>query len=205
MKILLTAFEPFGGETTNPAQEAVRLVPDRVGGVAVVKLVVPTVFRRSIQVVTDAMAREAPDSVLCVGQAGGRFGLTPERVAINIDDAALPDNEDSTPEDTPIEAEGAPAYFSTLPVKAIVREIRALGLPAGVSNSAGTFVCNHLLYGVLHYIRKNNLAVSAGFLHVPFSTTQAARKPSPVPSMSTEDIARGIVAAIGAIADPLPR
>lgn len=204
MKILLTAFDPFGGETINPAQEAVKLVPNRIGDTAVVKLEVPTVFRDSIRVVADAIALEKPDAVLCIGQAGGRFGLTPERVAINIDDASIADNDGKQPTDAPIEPDGEPAYFSTLPIKAIVQEIHAIGLPASVSNTAGTFVCNHLMYGVLHYLRQNNLTTPAGFLHVPFSTAQAAKKTSPAPSMSTEDIARGIAAAIGAIAAALP-
>ncbi len=199
MKLLLTAFDPFGGESINPAQEAVTMVPDQIGDTIVIKQVVPTVFGKSVGVVTDAMERWRPDAVLCIGQAGGRCCLTPERIAINVDDASIPDNEGNQPIDTPIEANGESAYFSSLPVKGIVQAIRSIGLPSSVSNTAGTFVCNHLMYGVLHYIRKNGLSTSAGFLHVPFTTRQAAEKSSPTPSMSTEDIARGIAAAIGAI------
>ncbi len=203
MKLLLTAFDPFGGESINPAQEAVKLVPDRIGEVNVVKLVVPTVFRRSVGVVADAIARERPDAVLCIGQAGGRYGFTPERVAINMDDATIPDNEGNQPTDVPIEPNGPSAYFSTLPIKAMVGAMRAAGLPASVSNTAGTFVCNHLLYGVLHFLQQNGLRTPAGFLHVPYTTAQAAAHPTPVPSMSTETIAQGIGVAIGVVAATL--
>ena len=150
MRILLTAFEPFGGETMNPALEAVKRVADHVGGTEVIRLTVPTVFYKSIAVVSAAIGIEKPDAVLCIGQAEGRCDLTPERVAINLDDARIPDNEGNQPIDRPIFPDGAPAYFSTLPVKAMVRSIRNAGIPASVSNTAGTFVCNHLMYGLLH-------------------------------------------------------
>lgn len=198
MKILLTAFEPFGGEKINPALEAVGLVPDRIEYADVVKLTVPTVFKKSIDVTAAAIEREKPDAVLCIGQAGGRFGLTPERVAINIDDARAPDNEGNQPVDRPIIAGGAPAYFSTLPIKAIVRAITDAGIPASISNSAGTFVCNHLMYGVLHTLAQNHPAARGGFMHVPFAPEQVVGRPS-TPSMSISDIAAGIEAAIKAI------
>ena len=200
MKVLLTAFEPFGGETINPALEAVRLVADRVGDAEVVKLTVPTVFYKSIETVTAAIATERPGAVLCIGQAGGRYGLTPERVAINVDDARIPDNEGNRPIDRPIFADGPAAYFSTLPIKAMVQSIRAMGLPAGVSDSAGTFVCNHLMYGLLHTLKKHYPGVCGGFMHVPFAPGQAANRDVPTPSMSIPDIAVGIEAAIRAIA-----
>ena len=201
MKLLLTAFDPFGGASVNPALEAVRLVADRVAGVEIVKLEVPTVFGRSVAAVIAAMEAVKPDAVLCVGQAGGRCELTPERVAINLDDARIPDNEGNQPIDTVISEDGAPAYFSSLPIKAMVAGIRAAGLPASVSNTAGTFVCNHLMYGLLHYIVGNCPGVRGGFLHVPFAPEQTVGLPAPAPSMSVGDIARGIEAAIGAIAE----
>lgn len=201
MKLLLTAFDPFGGSSVNPAQEAVKLVADIVAGVAVMKLVVPTVFGRSIDVVADAMKKWKPDAVLCIGQAGGRYELTPERVAINLDDARIPDNEGNQPIDTPIFADGAPAYFSSLPIKAMAAKIREAGLPASVSNTAGTFVCNHLMYGVLYHIEKYYPGVKGGFLHVPFVPSQTVGRSVPAPSMCREDIARGIEAAITAIAE----
>lgn len=200
MKILLTAFEPFGGETINPALEAVKLAAENIGDIAVIKLTVPTVFYKSISVVTAAIEAERPDAVLCIGQAGGRCELTPERVAINLDDARIPDNEGNQPIDRPIFADGAPAYFSTLPIKAMVRSIRAAGIPAGVSNTAGTFVCNHLMYGVLYTLEKQYPGVRGGFMHVPFAPSQTAHRSAPAPSMGIQDIAAGIEAAIRAIA-----
>lgn len=198
MKLLLTAFDPFGGASVNPALEAVKLVADRVGDVEIVKLEVPTVFQKSVSAVTSAIAAECPDAVLCIGQAGGRYGLTPERVAINIDDASIPDNEGNQPIDLPIFEDGAPAYFSTLPIKAMVAAIREAGLPASVSNTAGTYVCNHLMYGVLYTLAKHYPGIRGGFMHVPFIPSQTLQRQAP--SMSQQDIARGIEAAIAAIA-----
>lgn len=200
MKLLLTAFDPFGGEPINPALEAVRQVSDQVGEVRVVKLKVPTVFGKSIDVVRAAIRRERPDVVLCIGQAGGRFGMTPERVAINLDDARIKDNEGNQPVDTPIFADGESAYFATIPIKAMVAAIRAAGIPAGVSNSAGTFVCNHLMYGVLYTLSRECPGVRGGFMHVPFATSQAADRTPPAPSLSIQEMVTGIEAAIRAIA-----
>ena len=199
MKLLLTAFDPFGGETLNPALEAVKQLPDRIGGVEIIKLEVPTVFGKAIDRVTAAIRQEKPDAVLCIGQAGGRRGLTPERVAINIDDARIPDNEGNQPIDRSIVVGGPAAYFATLPVKAMVQAIRDVGLPADLSNTAGTFVCNHLLYGVLHLLATEYPSVRGGFLHVPFLPEQAAARPSPVSSLPLADIVRGLEAAIRAI------
>ncbi|MBR3795426.1 MAG: pyroglutamyl-peptidase I [Clostridia bacterium] len=198
MKLLLTAFDPFGGERINPAQEAVRLVAEEIAGWEIVKLEVPTVFGESVRAAAEAIRRERPDAVLCIGQAGGRCELTPERVAINIDDARIADNAGNQPIDAPIEKDGPAAYFSTLPVKAMAAAIRKAGLPASVSNSAGTFVCNHLMYGVLHLLKKEYPGVRGGFMHVPFVPEQVTSRPAP--SMALQDIARGIEAAIGAIA-----
>ena len=198
MKLLLTAFDPFGGASVNPAQEAVKLVADYIGDVEITKLEVPTVFGKSIAAVTAALDAVHPDAVLCIGQAGGRYGLTPERVAINLDDASIPDNEGNQPMDAPIFEDGAPAYFSTLPIKAMVAAIREAGLPASVSNTAGTFVCNHLMYGVLHTLATQYPGIRGGFMHVPFIPSQTLQHPAP--SMNQQDIARGIEAAIGAIA-----
>lgn len=198
MKLLLTAFDPFGGSDINPAQEAVKLVPARIGDVEVIKLEVPTVFRESIQTVAAAMEKERPDVVLCTGQAG-RYDVTPERVAINIDDARIPDNAGNQPIDIPIFPDGAPAYFSHLPVKAMVQGIRECGLPSSVSNTAGTFVCNHLMYGVLYYIEKKYPGMRGGFIHVPLIPQQVVKQSAPAPYMSQTDIARALEAAIKAI------
>lgn len=197
MKLLLTAFSPFGGEKINPSLEAVKLVKDKIFETDIIKLEVPTVFGKSIKIVTEAIEKEKPDYVLCIGQAGGRYGITPERVAINIDDARIPDNEGHQPIDRPIFADGEPAYFSNLTVKAMVEEIRKEGLPASLSNSAGTYVCNHLMYGVLYTLSKKFKEVKGGFIHVPFIPEQTVDKPGK-PSMSLADIVRGLEAAIKA-------
>lgn len=198
MKLLLTAFDPFGGEAINPALEAVKLVKNKIDNIDIVKVVVPTVFEKSIDTVTAAIDKEKPDAVLCIGQAGGRFDITPERVAINVDDARIADNEGNQPIEKPIRNDGAPAYFTTLPVKAMVQAIRDAQLPASLSNSAGTFVCNHLMYGVLYHLSKHYPTVKGGFTHVPFIPSQILNKPN-TPCMSLEDIARGLEAAISAI------
>ena len=198
MKILLTAFEPFGGDTVNPAQEAVALIPAEVAGAQIVKVDVPVVFGKSIETVRQAMARENPDAVLCIGQAGGRIGMTPERVAINVDDGRIPDNEGNQPVDQPVFADGAPAYFATLPVKAMVTAIREAGIPASLSNTAGTYVCNHLMYGVLYHIAKSFPGMKGGFMHVPFLHEQVMNRPGTA-SLSKADIVRGIEAALEAI------
>lgn len=200
MKLLLTAFDPFGGETVNPAQEAVKMVSSRVGNVEIIKCVVPTVFGKSIKAVAAAIEDCRPDAVLCIGQAGGRADLTPERIAINLDDASIADNEGNRPVDTPIFPDGKPAYFSTLPVKAMVAAIRAAGIPASLSNTAGTFVCNHLMYGVLYTLEKYYPGVRGGFLHVPYIPSQVTGGRG-IPSMSAADIVRGLEAAIAAIGE----
>lgn len=142
MKILLTAFTPFDGESINPALEAMKLLPDKIGNLEVLKLEVPTVFGKSANLVLETIEQEKPDFVLSIGQAGGRAEITPERIAINIDDAGIPDNEGNQPVDQPIYLDGENAYFSTLPVKAMVEAIKKEGLPASLSNSAGTYVCS---------------------------------------------------------------
>lgn len=199
MKILVTAFDPFGGESINPALEAVKLMKDKIDGAEIVKLEIPTVFRKSIDKVAEAIVKENPDVVLSIGQAGGRFEVTPERVAINVDDARIPDNEGNQPIDVPIYEDGAPAYFATIPVKAMVEAIRSAGLPSSLSNSAGTFVCNHIMYGVLYQIEKMGKNIRAGFIHVPFIPEQVARRPAPAPCMSMVDIAKALEAAVSAI------
>lgn len=200
MKILLTGFDPFGGETINPAWEAVKMVQNQIDDIEIVKLKVPTVFYKSIAKVAEVLEREKPDAVLCIGQAGGRYDLTPERVAININDARIPDNEGQQPIDIPVFEDGAAAYFSTLPVKAMVKAIRHAGVPASVSNTAGTFVCNHLMYGVLYTLEKKYPGVRGGFMHVPFITSQIVHRFPSAPSLSIEDIVKGIEAALRAIA-----
>lgn len=201
MKLLITAFEPFGGEAVNPAQLAVQRLPDRIGAVQLVRLSVPVEFGRSAAVVCEAIDAHRPDAVLCVGQAGGRAAITPERVAINCDDARIPDNAGAQPVDVPVAADGPAAYFATVPVKAMVTAIRAAGLPAALSNTAGTYVCNHLMYGVLHHLARTAPAVRAGFIHLPYMTEQTADKPAGTPALPLEQLVRGLEAAVTAIAE----
>ena len=198
MKILITGFDPFRGEPVNPALEAVKLMKDEIAGAKIIKLEIPTVFRKSVEKIHEMMKAEQPDVVLSIGQAGGRFGVTPERVAINVDDARIKDNEGNQPVDTPIFTDGEAAYFSNLPVKAMVEAIKNKGLPSTLSNSAGTFVCNHVMYGVLYYIHKEFPNVRGGFIHVPFITDQVVTKPN-VASMALADITEALEAAVEAI------
>ncbi|WP_288393905.1 pyroglutamyl-peptidase I [uncultured Vagococcus sp.] len=200
MKILVTGFDPFGQDTMNPAIEAVKRLPDTISGAEIIKLEIPTVFNKSAEVTREAMAKHDVDYVLNIGQAGGRFDLTPERVAINLDDARIPDNEGKQPIDVEIKADGESAYFSQHPVKAMVTAIKNAGLPASVSNTAGTFVCNHIMYQSLYLTHKEFPKAKAGFMHVPFLPEQVLERPG-MPAMSLEDITRGIVAAIEAIVE----
>ncbi|MBR5094051.1 MAG: pyroglutamyl-peptidase I [Oscillospiraceae bacterium] len=197
MKILITAFDPFGGEPVNPAWEAVRRL-EPPAGAELRRLQLPTVFGLSGDLVCAAMERERPDVLLCVGQAAGRAAITPERVAINVMDAAIPDNAGAQPREEPVVPGGPAAYFSTLPVKALAAAVAAAGAPAEVSNSAGTFVCNALFYRALHAIATGALPVRAGFVHVPCLPEQAERmkKDRPLPAMALDDIVRGLQAGV---------
>ena len=200
MKILVTGFDPFGGEKVNPALEAVKSLPSVIHGAEIRWVEIPTVFYQSAEILETEIVRYQPDVILCIGQAGGRASLTPERVAINQDDARIPDNQGNQPIDTPIRLDGEAAYFSTLPIKAMVQAIKEEGLPASVSNSAGTFVCNHLMYQVLYLADKKFPNMRAGFMHIPYMTEQVVNKPNTA-SMNLADIVKGIEAAIGAIVD----
>ena len=198
MKILVTGFDPFGGDKINPAIEAVKRLPDEINGAEIIKLEIPTVFNKSAEVVRKAIEKENPDYVLNVGQAGGRSGLTPERVAININDGRIPDNEGYQPLGEPIHEDGETAYFTQLPIKAEAKAIRDAGLPASVSNTAGTYVCNHIMYSLLYYINKNNLNIKGGFIHVPYITEQVLDKKN-TPYMDLKTITKGLEASIKAI------
>lgn len=202
MKILLTGFEPFGGESINPAQEAVQLVKDEIKGAQIVKCYVPVVFGKAIDTVHEALKKENPDAVLLIGQAGGRYEITPERIAINCDDGRIPDNEGNQPVDQPVRADGPAAYFSTLPIKNMVQYIKAANVPAAVSNTAGTYVCNHLMYGVLYYLDKEFPNTIGGFMHVPYLHEQVMNKKETA-SLSKDDVVKGIEAALEAIVDHL--
>ena len=185
--VLITGFEPFGGETANPSQEIARNLHGAIiGGHEVVGALLPCVFGGAITELRRQIKRVDPDLVICVGQAGGRAAITPEKVAINLDDARIADNSGTQPLDRPVVQGGPAAYFSTLPVKAIVAALCADGVPAEVSHTAGTFVCNHVFYGLMHLLRTRR-GVRGGFIHVPFLPEQArAGQPSlPLETMVT--------------------
>jgi len=192
--ILVTGFEPFGGESINPAWEIARaLQGEHIAGSQVVAHCLPCVFGESLLSLQAALSQHAPVLVLALGQASGRSSLSIERVAINIDDARIADNAGRQPIDEPVLAEGPAAYFSTLPIKAMVAGLRAAGHPAEVSQSAGTFVCNHVFYGLQHQLRGQ--PVRSGFMHVPLLPEQACRA-APQPSMSLASMVAGVRLAL---------
>ncbi len=194
--VLLTGFEPFNMETINPAWEAVRALDGWGGpGFVVVARQLPCVFGDANQAMQRAIVELKPALVIAVGQAGGRVDLSVERVAINVDDAPIPDNAQRQLVDEAIVADGPAAYFSTLPIKAIVHALRNAGLPASVSQTAGTFVCNHVFYGLMHHTAGTSLR--AGFIHIPYLPQQAAAHPG-APSMALADMVRGLQIAVEA-------
>ena len=197
--VLVTGFDPFAGETPNPSWEVCRMLPGTIAGLRVEALRVPCEFGRAVEVVGKAIEGLRPALVVCLGQAGGRSHMSVERVAINVDDARAPDNGGARPVDRPIEAGGPPAYFATLPIKAMTAAMRRAGVPTEVSNSAGTFVCNHLMYGVLHLIASRRLDARAGFIHVPYAESQVVDKAG-IAAMSLATMAKGVEAAIVAAA-----
>ena len=198
MKVLITGFDPFGGEKINPAWEAVKALPDNIDGIEVVKLQIPTVFKKSAKKLFENIDSVKPDVVICVGQAGGRYEFSVERVAINVDDGRIPDNDGYQPVDSPVFEDGENAYFSTLPIKAIVEEVKKAGIPAAVSNTAGTYVCNHIMYSLLYYLNKNNLNIKGGFIHVPFIPEQVVEKKN-TPYMELTRITKALEISIKAI------
>lgn len=175
-RILLTGFEPFGGEAVNPSQGvALALAGATIAGHEVVADILPCEFGRAMQAMSAAIERHRPALVLALGQAAGRVDLSLERVAINVDDARIADNAGASPVDTPVVADAPAAYFSTLPIKAMAAALRGAGIPASVSQSAGTFVCNHVFYALQHRLAKS--AVRSGFMHLPLLPEQAATQP----------------------------
>lgn len=190
-KLLITGFDPFGGETVNPSWEAVRLLPEEIGACRLTKLQIPTVFGRAAETVLAAAEKLQPDVILCIGQAGGRSGVTPEVVAINLREARIPDNAGSQPADVSVVENGPAAYFATVPVRAMVKAVNDAGISAALSYSAGTFVCNDVLYSLLHHYHGTQTRV--GFIHVPFLPEQAKEN---APAMALEQIAAALAAAI---------
>lgn len=190
-KLLVTGFDPFGGASVNPAWEAVKLLPDQIGEYILCKLEIPTVFGLAAETVLQTAEVFQPDVILCVGQAGGRAAVTPERIAVNIRDAKIADNAGNIPCGQRIAQDGPAAYFATVPVAEMAQAIREAGLPGTVSNSAGAFVCNDTLYCLLH--RYDGTAVRVGFIHVPYLPEQAE------PSLPLESTVKALAAAISAL------
>ena len=190
-KLLITGFDPFGGGKINPSWEAVKLLPERVGEYQIHKLAIPTIFGTAAEMILAQAQQLHPNVIISVGLAGGRDAVTPERIAVNIRDARIADNQGAQPQGDRIAQDGPAAYFSTLPVEQIAERIRKKDIRATVSNTAGTFVCNDVLYTLLH--RFDGTAVRVGFIHVPYLPAQGT------PNMELTDIVKALTAAIEAL------
>ncbi len=199
MKILVTGFDPFGGETVNPAYEAVKMLPEQIAGAEIIKLEIPTVFSKSSVAVEEGIQKYNPDIVINVGQAGGRSHMTIEQVAINLADARIPDNAGEQPLNEALQPDGDTAYFATIPIRAMVKHVQEHGLPCSISYTAGTYVCNCVMYNVLYMTQKKYPNIKAGFIHVPFATSQLIGKPATTPGMSLTEIEKSLEYAIEAV------
>ena len=186
---------PFGGERSNPSWEIVKRLPDSIAGYKLEKLRVPTEFGTAIAITTKAIDKLDPSIVLCFGQAGGRTCMSVERIAINVDDAPIADNAGRQLIDEAIRENGPAAYFCSVPIKAMVAAMSKADVAADVSNTAGTFVCNHLIYGVLHHLAESKSSTRAGFIHVPYLESQVLDKPDTA-SMALATMITGAKAAI---------
>ena len=190
-RLLITGFDAFGGQDVNPSWLAVQALPDRVGDFELRKLQIPTVFGAAATAVLEAAEEFQPHVILCIGQAGGRAAVTPERIAVNIRDARIPDNAGNQPSGEPVASDGPAAYFATVPVKAMSQAVQDAQLPGTVSNSAGAFVCNDVLYSLLHHYTGTDTRV--GFIHVPYIPQQGS------PSLPLEQTVEALKAAIQAL------
>lgn len=200
MKILITGFEPFGGESVNPAYEAVKLLPDMAGDIQIVKMEIPTVFGEAGKVVETGILQHQPDAVICVGQAGRRADIGVERVAINLVEASIPDNAGNQPMDVKVQEDGDTAYFATIPVKAMVKNIKDHGISASISYTAGTYVCNSVMYDLLYLIDRKYPSIRGGFIHVPYATEQGVGKPVGTATMELSAISKALLYALEAVA-----
>jgi pyroglutamyl-peptidase len=193
--VLLTGFAPFGGEAANPSWDAVALLDGAtIAGHRIATRQLPVAFGTSLAQLREALQATAPRLVLCVGQAGGRAQVSIERVAINIDDARIADNAGAAPIDAPIVADGPAAYFATLPIKSMLAALHDAGIPAEISQSAGTYVCNHVFYGLMHALQAHP-EIRGGFIHIPYSPEQAARHPG-APSLGIGTIKKALRIAL---------
>lgn len=200
MKILVSGFDPFGGEKINPAIEAVKLLPDEISGAKIIKVEIPTVRIKSLQKLEEIIEKEKPDVVLNIGQAGGRTDITVERVGINVDDFRIKDNEGNMPIDEKIKEDGADAYLVKVPIKAMVKKMLENNIPASVSNTAGTFVCNHVCYAMAYLAQTKYKNMKTGFIHIPFLPQQVLNKKNTA-SMPLKTIVKGLTHAIEAVVE----
>lgn len=193
-KLLITGFEPFGPDSINPSWEAVKLLPTEINGYALTKMQLPVVFSKAAEMVISAAKESNPDVILCIGLAGGRAAINPELLGINLRHGAAPDNNGYKATYEKIIEDGAAAYFSTLPVQKIAEAINKQGIPSHPSHSAGTYICNDVLYSLLHHF--NNTATKVGFIHVPYSDNLKKE-----PSMEMSQIVKALTTAIENIDD----
>jgi pyroglutamyl-peptidase len=194
---MLTAFEPFNGETINPSLEAARTLEGIEFRDALLRVVVLPVDRyRAIEIAIDDLRMYEPDHIIMLGEAGRRFRVMPERVAVNVDDYRIPDNAGNQPAGEPIVEGGPVGYFSTLPIRAIVERLKRHSIPADVSNSAGTYLCNRLFYSLMHHISSESLQTTAGFIHLPYMHEQVVEKKIDFPSLSRETLIEAVRLAV---------
>ena len=194
--ILVSGFQPFGGESVNPSFEAVRRLPDEIGDMRLIRMELPVAFAEAAALLLEKIREIRPDAVLAVGQAGGRKGITPELIAVNVQNGGIPDNSGRQPAWEPILAGGPDGIFTRLPVREMVRAMRGAGIEASLSLSAGAFVCNDLMYQVLAATAESGLPF--GFIHVPFLPEQTADKPGAA-SMPLEDIVKGLAICLSVL------
>lgn len=192
MKIIVTGFAPFGGEKINPSYEAVKLIPDIIDGCELIKFEMPVSYDACRTILDWMIASHKPDGVICLGQAKGRTAITPEYVAINLKHSISPDNSGVSYWDKPVIPDGPAAYFTTLPVRQMVNDLQAADIPGFVSYSAGTYVCNCLMYHLMHILKTSYPEIKGGFIHVPYSQEQLQNKSIPFYSMGINDIAKGV-------------
>lgn len=200
MNLLITGFEPFGVSDVNPSEQAARaLSGEKIGRCLVTSAVLPVDMVRGPQMLLNVIGEIKPDAVLCLGEAGNRAVISIERVAVNLLDFRIPDNSGNQVMDIPIDSGGPAAYFSTLPVREMCDAVKAVGVPAELSLTAGTFLCNQVMYTLLHTITLQKLFIQGGFIHLPSLPEQAAKASQATPSMSLETSLRGLRAAIAVL------
>lgn len=195
MKVLISAFEPFGGESINPSSLILEKIPNRLGELDIIKILLPVCFYDSSQYLASAIDAHKPDFVISLGQAGGRSAITIEKIGINLNEAPIPDNNQQQPRNESINAEHADGYFTTLPIQEMVAACHKISVPCQISYSAGTYVCNHVMFSSLAYIKTHDLNCKSGFIHIPYLPEQVIDKPNQ-PSMCLESMVAGIEAMI---------